>query len=189
MTTPAATDQQTPGSVRRRTASRVLLAGMGSEYRSDDGVGPAVVRRVAELGRPAGVELVAGLDDPLDLLGLWDGAELAVVVDATRSGAPAGTITFAELGEGDVAHGRAKSTHSIGFAGALRLARLIGSAPDRVVLLGVEGDDFRMGTWISAPVAAAVPRAAELALSLVRGAPASGAPTSGAPDQGAPACA
>lgn len=153
-----------------RPAGSALLAGMGSEYRSDDGVGPAVVGRVAELGCPDGVELVAGLDDPLDLLGLWDDVQLAVVVDATRSGAPPGTVTVAELGEHDVEGGPARSTHSIGFAGALRLGRLTGCAPRRVFLLGVEGADFRMGTVLSAPVAAALPQAAATALALLEGA-------------------
>ena len=67
-------------------ARRVVVAGLGSEYRRDDGAGPAAVSLVVQ--QCPGVTVVAPLDDPLDLLGLWDGADLAVVVDAVSSGSP-----------------------------------------------------------------------------------------------------
>ncbi len=159
-----------------RTA-RVVVAGMGSEHRRDDGAGPLVARRALE-------ELGAGRDvgplvDPLDLLGRWDGAELVVVVDAVRSGAAPGTIRLVELDTGastggfDRQAGTARggsattSTHGIGLAGVLRLARAVGQAPGRVVMVGIEGDDFGRGTGLSPAVAAAVPRAVRHVVELI----------------------
>ena len=48
----------------------------------------------------AGVD-IGPLTDPLDLLGAWDGADLAIVVDAVRSGAAPGTLRVVDLAGGD----------------------------------------------------------------------------------------
>ncbi len=145
--------------------SRVLVAGLGNEFRRDDGVGPAVV---AQVGRKIGpVVDVVSFEDPLDLLGRWDGADLAVVVDALRSGSAPGTVCVLHLvAEGtdpvrtvDGPGGRAGSTHGIGLAGVLRLARALDAAPKAVAVVGIVGEDFERGPGLSTSVAAAVPRA------------------------------
>jgi len=145
-------------------ATTVVVAGLGSEYRRDDGAGPAVAERVALM--VGGVTHLGPLADPLDLLGRWDGAVLAVVVDAVRAGAEPGTVRVIDL-DGPVAArpgsdgGPAPtSTHGISVAGALRLARAVGRAPLRVVVVGIEGDDFSQGLGLSPAVERAVPEAA-----------------------------
>ncbi len=151
-------------------AAPVVVAALGSQYRRDDGAGPAVAASVA--GLLDGVRVVAPLGDPLDLLGAWDGAGLAVVIDAVRTGSRPGTISVLELTPngtgatsdpqraGGSADRHATSSHGIGLAGVLRLARAVGRAPDRVVVVGIEGGEFGQGAGLSAEVAAAIPRAA-----------------------------
>jgi hydrogenase maturation protease len=143
---------------------------MGSEYRRDDGVGPAVAGRVAQVLDD--VAILGPLADPLDLLGLWDGADLAVVVDAVQSGAEPGTVQLLELetasGSGPAgAPSGTTSTHGIGVAGAFRLARAVGSAPKRVVVVGIEGQDFGQGEGLSLAVARAVEDAARHVVELI----------------------
>jgi len=143
---------------------------MGSAYRRDDGAGPAVADEVARL--VSGVTHLGPLADPLDLLGLWDGAELAVVVDAVRSGAEPGTVRVIDLdraGAGAGAGPGPTSTHGISVAGALRLARAVGNAPRRVVVVGVEGDDFSQGLGLTPAVGRAVPGAARAVAELIGG--------------------
>lgn len=162
--------------VTQSFAPRIVVVGMGSEWRRDDGIGPAVVRRVTERSAPAVLaecHLVVPAEDPLDLLGHWDGAELAVVVDATRSGLATGTISLIELEEPMAkeeasagGHGLS-STHGMGLAGALRLARAVDRAPARTVVIGIEGEDFSQGSGLSPAVAAAVDRAATTVVDLV----------------------
>jgi len=152
------------------SAPRVVVAGMGSAYRRDDGAGPAVADEVARL--VSGVTHLGPLADPLDLLGLWDGAELAVVVDAVRSGAEPGTVRVIDLdraGAGAGAGPGPTSTHGISVAGALRLARAVGNAPRRVVVVGVEGDDFSQGLGLTPAVGRAVPGAARAVAELIGG--------------------
>lgn len=158
------------GGDRTSPTPRVVVVGMGSEYRRDDGAGPAVADRVAELRD--GVVNIGPIADPLDLLGLWDGAELAVVIDAVHSGAEPGTVRLIEVGaapkgeSGDDPAGTT-STHGIGLAGVLRLARAVGSAPKRVVVVGIEGDDFGQGTGLSPAVDRALPHAARHVMELI----------------------
>ncbi len=151
---------------------RVVVAGLGSEYRRDDGAGPLVAERAV---MQAGQGTVIGpLADPLDLLGEWDDADLAVVVDAVHSGRVPGTLTTVDLvdgpgGELPGGHGRATGTHGIGLAGVLRLARAVGQAPGRVVVVGIEGDDFGQGIGLSPAVQAAVPAAVSRVVDLIEG--------------------
>ncbi len=144
----------------------VVVAGLGSEYRQDDGAGPLVAARAVDeagLGRDIGP-----IADPLDLLGAWDGADLVVVVDAVRSGAPAGTVHVVELdGEADLGGSSATSTHGIGLAGVLRLARAVGHAPVRVAVVGIEGENFGRGMGLSPAVESALPAAVHRVVELI----------------------
>ena len=155
-----------------RPPARVVVAGLGNEYRRDDAAGPLIAERaVTRAGRGT---VVGPLADPLDLLGEWDGADLAVIVDAVRSGQVPGTLTTVELvgspdGEIPGGHRGASSTHGIGLAGVLRLARAVDRAPARVVVVGIEGDDFSQGTGLSPAVQAAVPSAVCRVVDLIEG--------------------
>jgi hydrogenase maturation protease len=155
--------------------ARVVLAGFGSEYRLDDGVGPLVAARAA---LESEARDVGPLSDPLDLLGHWNGAQLVIVIDAVRSGVAPGTVRVVELdvdtdsraGQGDqasVAPGTT-STHGLGLEGVLRLARAIGQAPKRLVVVGVEGERFGVGEGLSPAVVAAVPDAVRAVVELAR---------------------
>lgn len=157
----------------------VVVVGLGAGGRHDDGVGPVVCARAAGLSRARDVGPAI---DPLDLLGRWDGASLAVVIDAIRSGASPGTIRVVELdasptaaapqgstagmptpGDPGATHegreSKPTSSHGIGLVETLRLARAVGQAPARVVVVGIEGQDFSQGIGLSPPVRAAVPAA------------------------------
>jgi len=158
------------------SARRVVVAGFGSEYRLDDGVGPLVAARVERADARA--LDVGPLSDPLDLLGHWNGAELAVVIDAVRSGVAPGTVRVVEMnvdapsGEdgpaGEVVAKGTTSTHGIGLEGVLRLARAIGQAPKRLVVVGIEGERFGVGEGLSPAVEAAVPEAVRCVVALIK---------------------
>lgn len=154
-----------PGPDGERKARRVVVAGMGNEYRRDDGAGPAVAARSADEA-PITID-VGPVVDPLDLLGRWDGAELAIVIDAMRSGATPGTVRVVDL-TGPSSSPDATSTHGIGLAGVLRLAQALDQAPARVVVVGIEGEDFGRGTGLSPAVDAALPAAVRRVVELIK---------------------
>lgn len=139
----------------------VLVAGLGSRYRHDDAAGIEVAERAAH-GTDRPIDVVA-LADPVDLLGLWDHTGVVIVVDAVRTGTPPGTVQVVELGpRGEPAGGddrRRMTSHGMGLARVLQVARAVGSAPLRVVVVAIEGADFGRGEGLSPPVDAAVPEA------------------------------
>lgn len=141
--------------------TRVTVIGVGNEFRRDDGVGPAVVVRLAERAAhrplPAGTVLAASDGDPGRLIGLWEGAELAVVVDAAHAhpGRP-GRVHRLELGEHGIRRPGAASTHGLGLGEAVELSRSLGRMPGRMIVYAVEGADGSLGTGLTEAVAAAV---------------------------------
>lgn len=146
---------------------RAVVAGLGNPYRLDDAVGLVVAAEAAR--RADGLVDAGPIEDPLDLLGRWDGADLAVVVDATRSGRAPGTVAVVDLTAAGEGTAGPTSTHGVGLVGAWRIARALGNAPARVVVVGVEGERFGAGEGLSARVAAAAPSAVEAVVALVAG--------------------
>jgi hydrogenase maturation protease len=137
---------------------------LGSPDRGDDALGPAVARSVAAL--LPGLEVLEH-EDPTGLLDLWAGHSPVVVVDAVRSGAVAGTLHRLETGAtgpppsaGAWASSGHGSTHAFGLAEMVELGRALGRLPDRLVVVGVEAEQFDHGAPLSPRVAAAVPVAA-----------------------------
>jgi hydrogenase maturation protease len=139
------------------------LIGVGNSYRRDDGVGPALVEHVAG-SAPPGVTLSVVDGEPSQLLDAWEGAEVAVVVDAVLCDpSTPGRIHRTTLGDVYPA-GTSASTHGLGIPDALGLAEALGRAPARLVVFAVEAADLGFGTGLSEPVAAALPDLARLVL-------------------------
>jgi hydrogenase maturation protease len=143
------------------TGRRITVIGVGNEFRRDDAVGPTVVSRLREraddLPLPPETVLATCDGDPGRLIGLWEGAGLAVVVDAAHAhpGSP-GRVHRLELGAGRSARPGATSSHGLGLGEAVELARALGRLPGRLVVYAVEGVDGSFGTGLSPAVAASL---------------------------------
>ena len=150
--------------------SRVVVIGVGNPSRRDDGVGWVVAAAAGRrLGDAADIRLCDG--DPARLLDAWTDVELAVVVDAMRSGARPGAIRVVAadgLTELPPSPGPVGS-HSLGIGQALALGRALGRLPGRLVVIGLEGHDHDFGDELSTPVATAVGTAVDLVVRLVAG--------------------
>jgi hydrogenase maturation protease len=166
-------------------AASVAVVGVGNPDRGDDGAGPDVARRVERaVGGVAGVTIVAGTD-PLDLLDAVAGAAEVHVVDACRSGAPPGTVRrWDAIGgpAGRAAGAGRRSSHGVGIADALELARVLGRLPPTVVVHTIEVQSCDLGAGLSPAVEAAVEVvAAELAAAVRAGSAAAGRATTQPP--------
>jgi hydrogenase maturation protease len=136
------------------TSGRIALIGVGNDFRHDDAVGWVVVERLRARTLPPGVQLLTCDGDPGRLIGCWEDADLAVVVDAAHAhpGHP-GRVHRLELGAREVAHSRATSSHGLGLGEAVDLARVLGCLPGRLVIYAVEGADSSLGRGLSPAVA------------------------------------
>ncbi|MBP2314798.1 hydrogenase maturation protease [Azospirillum soli] len=130
-----------------------LVLGIGNRYRSDDAVGPVVADRLAALGLPAREHSGEGAG----LIEAWSGAGRVVVVDATQSGAPPGTVRRLDAGAEALPVGMFRySSHRFGLAEAVETARALGRLPESLVIYGIEGRAFGFGEALSTEVAEAV---------------------------------
>ena len=129
-----------------------IVIGIGSRRRGDDGAGLEVARR---LGSPVAV---AHESDPLGLIDLWADHADVVVVDAMRTGAPPGTTRTFDVAATPLPRTTFVTSHAVGVAEAVELARVLGSLPKQVTVIGIEVASLDAGSGLSAPVAAAVDR-------------------------------
>ena len=124
---------------------RVVVIGVGNALGGDDAAGLLVARRVRE--RIAGIDVVEHEGDSTGLVELLDGAGGAVIVDALRSGSPPGTVRRFDAGAAPlpIRLRGSTSTHAVGLADAIELARTLGRLPARLVVIGIEGERFTAG--------------------------------------------
>ena len=148
---------------------KIGVFGLGNVLRSDDGFGPAVIRRLeARYTFPDRVEL-RDLGTPgLDLAGYLGGFDIVVIADTVAGGVEPGEVSLIEAAD----HARAAAalrldTHAAGLREALWLNQLHGNAPHRVVLVGTAPVNLEQGAGLSVPVAAAVETAVEQVLAVL----------------------
>jgi hydrogenase maturation protease len=129
-----------------------LVVGVGNPMRRDDGVGPAVARRVASLHIP-GVHVEVGAE-PLALLDHLPRRDTVVVVDAAAPGPRPGTVSVLTLGGRPLSRRvPALAPHGLGLAEVVELARALGPLPTCLVLVTVEAGDVTLGVGLTPAVA------------------------------------
>ncbi|HTP88354.1 MAG TPA: hydrogenase maturation protease [Bryobacteraceae bacterium] len=142
-------------------ARRIAVIGLGNPDRGDDAAGILVVRSLMERPR-AGVEFLED-GEPFSILGRWDDFEAMILVDAVRSGSPAGTV--------QVFDGRALppsvrvgvfSTHGFGIHELIGVGAALHTLPRVVRVVGIEAADFTPGAPPTPEVERAVAEAVEI---------------------------
>ena len=134
---------------------RTVVLGIGNLERGDDGAG----RQAARLLRHMLLERaeVAELDgEATTILARLEGADIAYLIDACVSDAPAGTVHRLDAKEGPLPEAYSDvSTHGFGPAAAVELGRTLGKLPPKTVIYAIEGECFDPGAPLSEAVAAA----------------------------------
>jgi len=130
----------------------MLIIGCGNRQRCDDGAGILV----AESLRKLGVEAETHPGEAADLIETWTDSDDVIVVDAVVTGAPVGTVQEWDGRELLVSGGTSDSTHGLGLAEAIELARVLNRLPMRLRVYGIEGQRFEHGAEISPEVQRAV---------------------------------
>ena len=139
---------------------RRLVIGIGNPDRGDDGVGRLVAGLLrARLAQDVRVTEATG--DAARLIALMQEADWVVLVDAVVSGAPPGTVHRIDCAQAAVpAPGSDASSHGLGVAAAIALARTLGCLPRHCVVYGIEAASCEPGAPIAPAVAASAQTAA-----------------------------
>ena len=133
-----------------------LVIGVGNDTRGDDAAGLVVARRLRKKGIP-NVTCTDAPTDALSLIGQWDEVPLVVVVDAASSGAAAGTVHRIDALQGPLpCLLRPMSSHGFGVIEVIELARALGRLPSRLLVYGIEGENFEPGARMSPAVHTAI---------------------------------
>jgi hydrogenase maturation protease len=143
----------------------VLVVAIGNPDRGDDGLGPAVAQQLR--GRvPSKVRILERNGDALALIEDWDGIPSVIVIDAMAPISKPGQVHRFDLTESLLPIGFApSSSHALGIAETVELARSLGRLPQCLVAYLVEAAQFGTGAPLSLAVAEAVGDVAERIVS------------------------
>jgi len=146
------------------TADRksILVIGIGNSYRSDDGVGEVIAGRLMEM-LPEHVDVHSSIKDGLSLIHLWHEYDCVYLIDAVSSGQIPGQVYRFDALSGQLPRHffTNYSTHSIDILETIALAENLDSLPEKLIIYGVEGKDFSIGSGLSDEVLKAVCRVAD----------------------------
>lgn len=138
------------------STGRILIVGLGNADRGDDGLGPRVVAELAGL-LPNDVVAVTTNGDVLGLASEWTAFAAVICIDAATPAAAAGRIHRFDLTTAVLPpYLAAPSSHCLGLAEAIALARALHQAPKDIIVYAVEGGCFDLGAAMTPEVSDAV---------------------------------
>jgi len=154
---------------------RVLIAGIGNIFLSDDGFGVEVVRRLADVALPSDVELVdVGIRGMHLAYQLLDGYEALVLIDAAPRGGQAGDLYLIEPDLALIPEDDGSLLNGHGMEPDAVLSMIKTMARDqaeqviqRVLVVGCEPECIDEGMGLSPPVAAAVDAAVDMVVRVL----------------------
>ena len=113
------------------------------------------------------IEVSTCTGEATDLLLAMERAEEVLIVDAVITGAPAGTICEWHDGASEFQL-NSPTTHALGVAEGIALARALGKRPERLHIYSIEARTFEVGHETSVEVVQAADELANRIASLIR---------------------
>lgn len=146
---------------------RVLVAGIGNIFLTDDGFGSEVARRLLSAPLPPHVTVtdygIRGMHLAYDLL---DGYDALVLVDAVPHQAAPGHVVVLAVGPEDIGGGEF-DTHGMEPTAVLANLGALGGDLPPTYIVGCQPDDVGEGIGLRPAVAAAVEEAVALVTALL----------------------
>lgn len=107
----------------------VLVLGVGNILMGDEGVGVQILRRLEREPNLGGVRLLDGGTGGVNLLTEFEGVAAVILIDATRDGNPAGTVSYLQPSRvGELPRGL--GAHDFGLKDLFAAAALLGRLPE-----------------------------------------------------------
>lgn len=152
--------------------ARTLFIALGNEYRSDDGIGVAIMNRAKAIDSQA-FEYIHHNGDPADLIELWNN-RVVILVDACQvTEKETGTIMVLDpLVDNSLQQCNSASSHALSLQEALGLGKILNKMPAKIRVYAVAGKNFSPGVQLSLAVEQAIAPCIEkiMADNLVAGA-------------------
>lgn len=130
----------------------MLVIGIGNAFRSDDAVGLFVARRLRSLENEHLI-ILEHSGEATTLMESWEGHDFVILVDALSSGrVPGAFLRINAVEDAIPAQFFSASTHNMGMAEAIELARTLGKLPEKLFVYGIEGKNYQPGETLSPEV-------------------------------------
>lgn len=152
----------------KRPRSGTTVLGIGNPIMGDDGLGIVLLEQLMAVSLERPVDFIDGGIIGMSLLPVVEDAGSLLVLDAVSEPGSSGMLVhltgdqLPRLVRGKI------SPHQVGLLDVLAGARLRGTEPDRIAVVGVTPRDIDLRVGLSPPVAAAVPQAVALARQVLR---------------------
>jgi hydrogenase maturation protease len=135
----------------------ILVAGVGNEYRSDDGLGIFAAREIRRRNIP-GVQVQEFNGEGAAMMEAWEKHNSVIIVDAISSGAAIGDVRRLDAVNEEIpADFFRYSSHSFGILEAIAMARQLHRLPETLLLYGIEGKHFDVGIGLTDAVLRSMP--------------------------------
>ncbi len=144
----------------------VLVLGVGNPLRRDDGIGPAVIRKLSERKEESCIlsdtDIVDGGTDGLGLIEYFKKYKRVILVDAVEMGKPSGSIKIFTPDEAVFYGGTdSLSTHGFGIPELINLARKLDILPELTVI-GIQPETTQYGMELSRAVSSCIEKVCRL---------------------------
>lgn len=139
-----------------------VIIGCGNLLRSDDGVGPHLIRKLWDMGPPPGVRLADGGTAGMDVTFQIGDADELILVDACQTRGEPGTIFEVPGEEVETPPLKGMNLHDFRWDHALALGKwlLKDRFPKKVTVFLIEAEDLSHGFGLSPTVEEAMERLA-----------------------------
>lgn len=139
-----------------------VIIGCGNLLRTDDGVGPLLIRKLWELGLPGNVRLADGGTAGMDVIYQIGDAQELILVDACQTGSEPGTIFEVPGDEVETPPLKAINLHNFRWDHALAMGKwlLKERFPPKVTVFLIEAENLSPGYGLSPAVHASMERLA-----------------------------
>lgn len=130
----------------------VAIIGIGNSYRGDDSVGLVVANKLTHLqSEHIRVELLDRDTSPL--IDIWRNLDTVILIDATVAIEKPGRIRRLDaLSFSFDDDFLSFSTHSLGLMQAIELSKVLKILPSKLIIYGIEGENFGHTTELSPAV-------------------------------------
>jgi len=143
----------------------MLIIGVGNLLLRDEGVGVRVAQELQKRTLPAGVEVCDGGVGGIGLLDYFREASKLLLIDAAEMSLKPGTVArFTPQEVKDFGSGVRFSTHDVGLAEVLKLAKALGLCPPEVVIIGIQPKEISWGEELSPAIQASIPQVVEMVM-------------------------
>lgn len=146
---------------------KILIIGIGSILRGDDGIGPRAIDALEKENLDASIVLERGDLSGLDLLKFFPDFDRIIIIDAADMGEKVGTVkTFGPEEIEDSTFDDKFSTHGMALLETLTLAKKLNLKAD-ITIVGIQPENTKFDLELSDLIRSKIPCVTETVRTLV----------------------